>query len=411
MPNKQAEGFMKRLPAQTNTPLPMPPFAERLQEGERLLWEGRPDLRQFTRPKAAAIWILSLPLIPLLVLLEDWKTSGAMPMTSPISWTIAAGAWVIGSWFSTGQTRAQARTAAYALTSRRIFIRRLERLTSQDWRPRIDEIPLGAVQPRLRFLGSDLGTITLGAPIWNYERALRGIPNAAAVFALLTEAQAALPLPEAGGQQPSGPYYAQAKPQARPETAWKLEDMLRRGETILWEGSMNIARLERVERVGLIALVVLASAAGGTVLVLNGWWTPIWQALILVAVAAISYPLARMSYARTARKSRYALTSRRVLVISNAAGKTPKVEDRELPETKTMRLARGRNGFGTVIFEKKTRIVGHTVETYEFSFKHIVDAEAVLAQIVAARQSYFAASAPKPSAPSSLALQDGAQPG
>ncbi len=121
---------MKRLPAQTNTPLPMPSFAERLQDGERLLWEGRPDLRQFTRPKAAAIWLLSLPLIPLLVLLEDWKTSGAMPMTSPISWTIAAGAWVVGYWFSTGQTRAQARVAAYALTSRRIFIRRLERLTS-----------------------------------------------------------------------------------------------------------------------------------------------------------------------------------------------------------------------------------------------------------------------------------------
>lgn len=234
---------MKRLPAQTNTPLPMPPFAERLQEGKRLLWEGRPDLRRFIQPKAVAIWLLSLPLIPLLVLLEDWKTSGGIPMTSPVSWTIAVGAWIIGSWFTTGQTRAQARTAAYALTNRRIFIRRLERLTSQDWRPRIDEISLGAVQPRLRSLGGDLGTITLGAPIWNYERALRAIPNAAAAFALLTEAQAALLLPEAGSQQPSGPYYAHTKPQARSETAWKLEDLLRRGETILWQGNMDVARL------------------------------------------------------------------------------------------------------------------------------------------------------------------------
>lgn len=388
----------------------MPPFAERLQEGERLLWEGRPDLRQFTRPKAAAIWLLSLPLIPLLVLLEDWKTSGAMPMTSPISWTIAAGAWVIGSWFSTGQTRAQARVAAYALTSRRIFIRRLERLTSQDWRPRIDEIPLGVVQPRLRSLGGDYGTITLGAPIWNYESALRGIPSAAAVFALLTEAQAARPLPDMAGQA-SEPYYAQTKPEARPETSWKLEDMLRRGETILWQGGMDIAQLGRAEMAGFVGLVVLLSGAGGIVLALNGGWTPLWQGIITVAIAAIGYPLARLCYTHTARNRRYALTSRRVLVIKNASNTHPKIEERELPETAKMRLARRRSGFGTIVFEKKMRVVGNTVETYGFSFKHIADAETVFAQIAAARQNYFAASAPQTTVPASLTLQDRAQPG
>lgn len=410
MPNKQAEGFMKRLPAQSDVPLPMPSFAERLQEGERLLWEGRPDLRRFIQPKAATIWILSLPLIPLMVLLGVWKTSGSLSMTSPVSWTIAVGAWAIGSWFSTGQTRAQARTAAYAVTNRRIFIRRLERLTSQDWRPRIDEILLGAVQPRLRSLGGDYGTITLGAPIWNYERALRAIPSAAAVFALLTEAQAALPLPAATSQA-SGPYYAQTKPQARPEMVWKLEDMLRRGETVLWQGGMDAAQLGRAEMAGFIAMVVLLSGAGGIVLALNGWWTPVWQALIVVTVAAVGYPLARLSYAHTARNRRYALTSRRVILIKNAAGKTPKIEERELPETAKMRLARGRNGFGTIVFEKKTRVVGNTVETYEFSFKHIADAEAVFGQIASARQSCFAASAPQPSMPTSLTVQDRAQPG
>lgn len=388
-----------RSPVQNNVTLPMPRFADRLQEGERLLWEGRPDLRQFIRPKAAAIWILSLPLVPLLVLLEDWKTSGGMPMTSPISWVIAVGAWAFGSWVSTGQTRAQARAAAYALTNRRIFIQRLERLTSQDWRPRIDEVPLQSVQPRLRALSGDLGTITLGAPIWNYERALRAIPSAAAVFALLNEARATLPLPGASGQEPSGPYYAQTKPPARLNTAWKLEDILRRGETILWEGGMDAARMERVERVGLIALIVLASAAGGIALFLNGWWTPLWQGLTFAVIAATGYSLARLSYAHTARNRRYALTSRRVLVIKNAGTTHPKIEERELPETAKMRLARGRNGFGTVVFEKKTRVVGNTVETYEFSFKHIADAEAVFGQIGAARQNYFAASAPKPAVP------------
>lgn len=409
-PNKQAEGFMERLPAQTNTPMPMPSFAERLQEGEQLLWEGWPNVRRFVRPKAVAIWILSLPLIPFLVLLGVWKTSGSLTMTSPIFWIIAVGAWAFGSWVSTEPIRVQARMAAYAVTDRRIFIRRLERLTSQDWRPRIDEIPLGAVQPRLRSLGGDFGTITLGAPIWNYERALRGIPSAAAVFALLTEAQAMLPLPDMPGQT-TGPYYAQTKPVAHPVTAWKLEDRLRRGETILWQGGMDAAWLERVERGRLIVLVVLASAAGGTILFLNGWWSPVWQALVVVGAAAIGYSLARLGYARTARNRRYALTSRRVFVIKNAAGKTPKIEERELPETDKMWLARERNGFGTIVFEKKTRIVGNTVETYEFSFKHIADAEAVFGQIAAARQRCFAASALRPTVPVSLTVQDRAQPG
>ena len=403
---------MKKSPVPSNPPLPMPSFAERLQEGERLLWEDRPDLRRFIRPKAAAIWILSLPLIPLLVLLEDWKTSGGIPMTSPVSWTIAVGAWVVGSWFSTGQTRAQARTAAYALTNRRIFIRRLERLTSQDWRPRIDEISLRAVQPRLRSLGGDYGTITLGAPVWNYERALRAIPNAAAVFALLTEAQAALPLPGAASQEPSGPYYAQTKPEARPETAWKLEDMLRRGETILWEGGANGTQWWRSgvrEAVGFIALV---SVLGGAFLFINGGWSPLLQALIVAGVSTAVYPITRFSYFRTARNRRYTLTSQRVIVVKGADRPKPKTEERELPETAKMRMGRGHDGFGMIIFEKKTRIVGHTVETYEFSFKHIADAEAVFAQIAAARQNCFAASAPKPSLPNSaLALQDGAQPG
>lgn len=159
-------------------------------------------------------------------------------------------------------------------------------------------------------------------------------------------------------------------------------------------------------------IVVVMAAIGGVVLYELGVWAWSWQALVVAVSLAIVVPIALSDARSTVGRPRYALTSRRVLVIKNAAGKAPKIEERELLETVKMRLARGRHGFGTIIFEKKTRIAGNTVETYEFSFKHIADAEAVFAQIAAARQNCFAASAPKPSLPNSaLALQDGAQPG
>jgi len=411
MPNKQAEGFMKRLPAQTNTPLPMPSFSERLQEGERLLWEGQPNIGQFIRPKVAAICLLALPLLLLFVL---QAAGGKTPL--PVILAIGVGAWLLGCWFSTQNMKAQAVTAAYALTSRRLFIRRLERLTVKDYRPKIDEIPLQTIRPKLRSLGAGLGTITLGAPVWKYEAALRAIPSAANVYAQITEAQALLAqalLAETTSPSSvsSEPYYTTTETKAQGEAPWKLEDILRRGETILWEGAMDAATDWRAGRWAVLIIPVVMAAIGGLILYELGIWSWAWQALVFAASAAIVVPIA-LSDARSAvGRPRYALTNRRVLVISSAAGKTPEVEDRELPETVKMRLARGRNGFGTIVFEKMTRFTGDNTDTYEFSFKHIADAEAVFGQIAAARQSYIAASAPKPSAPTALALQDGAQPG
>ena len=65
-----------------------------------------------------------------------------------------------------------------------------------------------------------------------------------------------------------------------------------------------------------------------------------------------------------------------------------------LLETRSMRLKRGRNGFGTIIFEKITRLtgaLGQDWETYEFSFQHIADVEMVFGLIQAARFGYRAA--------------------
>lgn len=89
------------------------------------------------------------------------------------------------------------------------------------------------------------------------------------------------------------------------------------------------------------------------------------------------------------RNRRYVLTNQRVLVVKGASGPRSHTEERELWETAAMKLKAGRDGFGTVIFEKKTRFVWHgqsgTVETYEFSFKHVADAQSVFEKIEAAR--------------------------
>lgn len=368
-----------------NAPLPLPDFAARLGEGEELLWQGQPDPALFVWPQVLVGALLLLPILPMAFWLESLKTGAALTLRSPVTWVIMAVSWLVASGYASQEVRSQARIAGYALTNRRIFIRSLERQTSQDWRPRIDDYPLTTLRPRLLPLGGGRGSITFGFPLRRYELAFRGIADAAGVFARLTEARQALLGPEA-----ETPYYQQKPtPLPSPEAA-PLTDHLRRGERILWQGRMDPAQHWRSERQGLIGLIVLVSLLGGDALYLGGWWTPLRQALLTAGVSLVSYPLAWAGTRRGARGREYALTNQRVLVIKDMGGGRRSVEERELRETAGMRLARGRDGFGTIIFEKKTRWVWHgqgaTRETYEFSFKHIPEAETVYARIAAARQ-------------------------
>lgn len=377
---------MKRSPARRNEPLPMPSFTARLQEGEQILWQGQPDLRLFVWPKVIGGSLLALPLLPPIIWLESWRRGTPPAWTSAPTLIICVLTWVGVTAYLRQQAREQTRAAAYALTNRRIFIRRLERLTSQDWRLKVDEIPLTRVRPGLRILGGGRGTITLGTRLWEYEKALRGIAGAAEVFAQLTEARAAL-----AGLESEGPYYAKTN-MAQPDVAWTLGSLLRRGETILWQGQMDAATDARSGHwIVPIRALVLAAVGGGILSLFAGWTWP-WQALILAASFAVVLPVARSDARTPGKRPEYALTDRRVLVIHNPQHRQPNVEERELPETADMRLVPGRDGYGTVIFEKKTRFVWHgqsgTVETYEFSFKHIADAKAVFAQVRAAHAGY-----------------------
>lgn len=375
---------MKRPPVR-NLVLPMPRFADRLQEGERLLWEGRPDTRVFTASARTEAARFILPLIPLILLLEFGVCWGSIPWSSPVTWACPALVWLVCYFGFTAQVPAQARTAAYALTSRRIFIRRLEQLTSQDWHPRIDEIPLNSVQAGLRPLSNEFGAITLGATwmaVYNTQKVLRAVPNAAAVFALLTEAQAV------------GPYYAKTNGPARPEPAWMLEDALRQGETILWQGEMDAGTDRQTGRWIIPMMALVMAAIGGGVLHEIAMWTWLGQGLIFAFSLAIVFPIANRDRRSPTTRTSYALTDQRVLIIGSMNKPELEIQERELPETQAMRLKHGRASIGTIIFEKKTRFMwtgqSGTVETYEFSFKHITDAEAVYGLIQAAQFGYSA---------------------
>ncbi len=362
---------MKRAPARTTAPPPMPRFADRLQDGERLLWEGRPDVRVFIRSVRTEIAWLLLPLIPLILLLEYGICWGVMPWSSPVTWACPGILWVIG-WFAlTITVPAQAQTAAYALTDRRLFIQRLESLTSQDWRPRIDEIPLQSIRPGLRLTGNGFGTIALGASwaaVYNTQRELRAISDAAAVFALLTQAQAAVP-------------------EAPQKTAWTQDDALRHGEIILWQGEMD-PTTDRREGLWVIPVMALVMAAiGGAILYEIGQWSWLWQGLIFAGSLVIVVPIANSDRKSPAARPSYALTNQRVLILMLSPS-GPQIMERELPETRNMRLKRGQNGVGTIIFEKITRLVGQDLETYEFSFQQIADVEAVYGMIQAAQFGY-----------------------
>ncbi len=366
--------------------VPPSPFAGRLQEGERLLWEGTPDPRLFALPKIVTGLLVIIPVLPLVFLAESARTGTPLVWLSAKTLVVSVLTFVGMAVYLYQQSRSQAQAAAYALSDRRVFIRRLERLTSQDWRPRVDEFALPALRPKLRILGGGRGTITFGGPVWQYERGFRAIPDAAEVFALLTEARAALAGP---GTAQSGPYYAQAKAKPTAPAPFSLADLLRAGETVLWEGGMDAATDRRAGAWALPGIAVVMAAIGGWILSWFGGWTWLWQTLIFVGSSAVVAAVARSDY-RSPNGPRYVLTSQRVLVLHGMKqGQPTKTEERELWETAAMKLKAGRDGFGTVIFEKKTRFVWHgqsgTVETYEFSFKHIADAGAVFAQIQAAR--------------------------
>lgn len=172
-----------RLLARNNVPLPMPRFADRLQAGERLLWEGRPNYHWFIWPKVIAGSLLLLPFLPPLMYLESLRYGTPLIWLSFKTLFLSLLIYLGTIVYLYQQSKAQAQAAAYAFSNRRLFVRRLERLTSQDWRPCIDEIPLAGVRLHLRPLGGGFSTITLGASVLNYEKALRGIPDAGTVFA------------------------------------------------------------------------------------------------------------------------------------------------------------------------------------------------------------------------------------
>ena len=363
-------------------PLTSPQFASRLQEGERLLWQGEPDPKLFNRSRLIVYSLLLLPLMPVLVWAFGQKAGTNLPLLSPVTLGIALAVWPLASWAMSKYVGEQTPWAAYALTDRRVMIRRLQRLTSQDSRPKIDEYPLSMLKPNLRLGADGVGTITFGFSPTSYEQAFRVIPDAANVYALLTEARTAL-----APTDTATPYYLR-KADAPPLPAATVDTYLQRGETVLWQGSMDANAYWRSQQAAILALLLLVPAAIGTFLAATGQWTPLWQALAIFP-ALLLFPLWKAGVLRKVSRTEYVVTNRRVFVLKTVGRGQRTLEERTLAETANMRLVAGKNGSGTIIFERHTHWVWHgqggSRETYEYSFQHIPDALAVFGLIAAAR--------------------------
>ena len=351
-----------------------------MQEGERILWQGKPDPALFNRPRIVAYALILLPFMPLFVWAIAHKLGANLPLLSPLTGWISLGLWPFGCFCVTAGIGEQTPWAAYALSNRRVMIRRLERLTSKESRPKIEEFALTALKPRLQTSSGRVGTVTLGFRPWEYERAFRAIPDAADVFATLTEARAAL----APGRADTPYYLEQTSVSVSAPTA---ETYLQRGETVLWSGGTDPATWWKTQRAAVIVLHLLIPAAIGTGLEVAGQWTPLSQALAFLPALAL-YPLWKAGTLRKVYTTQYVLTNRRVLVLKGRRMRT--LEERALAETGGMRLEKlDKNGIGTIVFEKHSNWVWHGQsghkETYEYSFQHIPDAQTVFNQIAAAR--------------------------
>ena len=362
-------------------------FAGRLQDGEQLLWQGAPNPALFNRPRIIVYTLLLLPLMPLFVWALSHKFGAGLPLVSPVTGIISLALWPFSCWLVVSTVEEQTPWAAYALTSRRVMIRRLERLTSQNSRPKIEEFPLTALTPRLRTGTGGLGTITLGFAASRYELAFRAVPDAAEVFARLTAARAAL-LPGAGDR----PYYLRPAA-AIPALTLTVETYLQRGETILWQGRADPAAWWRTQRAAIITLHLLIPAAIGTFLEATGQWTPLGQSLAFLPALAL-YPVWKAGTLRKVYATDYVLTNRRVLILKGSGRGLRVLEERLLAETAGMtleRMKRDKSGVGTIVFERHSHWVWHGQgghkETYECSFRLVADAQAVYGKIAAARAS------------------------
>jgi len=374
---------MKTVPRQHH-PLTVYSFARHLQDGETLLWQGKPRVGTFVWFKTLRDLPLIAPFLLLAIWLESLRPGSAIKLGSAGFWCVSLIAYVGSAWYLYRETRLQAQYTDYALTNRRILIRHLVTLPTQEKRPKVEEFALSRLRPRLILGPGGNGTITFGLPLLRYDLAFHALPDAAAVFARLQDARSRLsPAPS------EGPYYV--KPQSAALPAFDIREHLRHGETVLWQGQPNAqAYLRRVLPGEVLSGLFLVALFGGLGMALVGWFTLPRFGLLLAAGGIVTAPLIVWAYTQQAARLSYGVTSQRVLIVKRAQSGLATLEEKELAQTQGMRLVYGPNGTGTIIVEKRSKFIWHgqggTVVTVEFSLKCIDEAAWVFRLIAQARE-------------------------
>lgn len=360
-------------------------FARHLQDGETLLWQGKPQVSTFVWFKALRDLPLIVPVLLLAIWLESLRPGGfAFKFGSTAFWCVSLIAYAGSAWYLVRETRRQAQYTCYALTNRRIFIRHLVTLPTQEKQLRVEDFSLIRLRPRLILWPSGSGTVTFGFPLQRYDLAFRALPEAAAIFRLVQEARS--PLSPATS---AGPYYVKSQSASPP--AFNVTEHLRYGEETLWQGKPNAqAYLRQVLPREVLSGIFLVALFGGLGMALLGWFTWLRFGLLVAAGAILAAPLIAWVYTQKVALLSYQVTSQRVIIVTMARSGLAALEERGLAQTQGMRLVSGPNGTGTVVIEKRSKFIWHgqsgTVVTVEFSLKCIDNAAQVLSLITQARE-------------------------
>lgn len=347
-------------------------FQERLQDGETILWAGRPDALRYASAKLLyhalvfpAAWALILAYLQ-----HHFHFHFSLESNLVVSILV----FVVWMAIVHGVAKDDAVRIRYALTNRRILIRQPARDWAQSKPFEFDSLALETLHPRLQERADGFGAVAFGSYWFAWDRAFRAIADAPHVFHLVQTAQAQT--------TPSAfPYYV-SQPKASPTEAGDTEFW--RDERVLWSGKPNprafVRRFFWPQTLGRAFCVTLL-ALGLCFLAFSSVTAS--QALTLTLVSTVATALGtRLLLQAEAAGLRYTITNKRLLLVSQ--GGKPWRDEREIWLLGRPQRKRETNGTETWVFDQTINFDRHGPAVRKFAFVCVDESERIQAALAEA---------------------------
>ena len=361
-----------------------------LQEGEILLWEGKPRFSAYVGTgclQAAIIelpvaWLVSLNFMPIFGTFHSYTVFDAV-----MRWGVLSAIYFYLLWKTVRRIRESAGKTAYALTNRRVIVLRSALSSAAKAKMRIDEAPLFRLQPSLRrsLFGSGIGTIRFGASLFDPTMALHSIEDADSVFRALMDARAALP-----EIATTSSYYKSRSSNA--PARFDIAEHLWGGENVLWLGKPMQSEYLRLVFPSACGAGILTAFFGSAGLYFLHAATWIHAAELALAGGVASYPFLGYFYGKHWEGLWYFVTSGRIIIAKSGLRPIARLEEKPLEETRWTNITRIRRGTATLEFERSvksdTSLLGASVEKFYFSFENIEHWKETLATVIKAREAW-----------------------